>query len=213
MAGMANAVSNVNVNEQAGSTSTFHSSAVGGGGGLGIDLGFFSIGGSASGSSYDSKATHAFAHSLSQHADSSSRNMEVATRAASSTTIGEVSTRTHSEGDSEDQYESSSRTFVNPNRCHALTYLFYKLNKCQILKWELIGIDRIVLDPNAPTDVAAEQPAAVERRHRHPGRDPRHERQAAERPADRDGVARIRAVQPAPVQRRPLHGSSRQPRR
>jgi hypothetical protein len=158
MAGMANAVSNVNVNEQGGSTSTFHSSAVGGGGGLGIDLGFISFGGSASGSSYDSKATNDFARNLSQHADSSSRHMEVATRAASSTTIGEVSTRTHSEGDSEDQYESSSRTFVNPNRCHALTYLFYKLNKCQILKWELIGIDRIVLDPNAPTDVQLNNP-------------------------------------------------------
>jgi len=158
MAGMANAVSNVNVNEQGGSTSTFHSSAVGGGGGLGIDLGFISFGGSASGSSYDSKATNDFARNLSQHADSSSRHMEVATRAASSTTIGEVSTRTHSEGDSEDQYESSSRTFVNPNRCHALTYLFYKLNKCQILRWELIGIDRIVLDPNAPTDVQLNNP-------------------------------------------------------
>lgn len=158
MAGMANAVSNVNVNEQAGATSTFHSSAVGGGGGLGIDLGFFSIGGSASGSSYDSKATSDFAHSLSQHADSSSRHMEVATRAASSTSIGEVSTRAHSEGSSEDQYESSSRTFVNPNRCHALTYLFYKLNKCQTLRWELIGIDRIVLDPAAPTDVQLNNP-------------------------------------------------------
>jgi hypothetical protein len=158
MAGMANAVSNVNVNEQAGATSTFHSSAMGGGGGLGIDLGFFSIGGSASGSSYDSKATSQFARNLSQHADSSSRHMEVATRAASSTSIGEVSTRSHSEGSSEDQYESSSRLFTNPNRCHALTYLFYKLNKCQILRWELIGIDRIVLDPAAPTDVQLNNP-------------------------------------------------------
>jgi hypothetical protein len=158
MAGMANAVSNVNVNEHAGSTSTFHSSAVGGGGGLGIDLGFISIGGSASASSYDSKATNDFARSLSQHADSSSRHMEVATRAASSTSVGEVSTRSHSEGTSEDQYESASRSFVNPNRCHALTYLFYKLNKCQILKWELIGIDRIVLDPAAPTDVQLNSP-------------------------------------------------------
>jgi hypothetical protein len=158
MAGMANAVSNVNVNEHAGSTSTFHSSAVGGGGGLGIDLGFISIGGSASASSYDSKATSDFARSLSHHADSSSRHMEVATRAASSTSVGEVSTRSHSEGSSEDQYESSSRTFVNPNHCHALTYLFYKLNKCQILKWELIGIDRLVLDPAAPTDVQLNNP-------------------------------------------------------
>lgn len=160
MSGMANAVSNVNVNEKAGSTSTFHSSAVGGGGGLGIDLGFISIGGSASASSYDSKATNDFARSLSQHADSSSRHMEIATRAASSTSIGEVSSRSHSEGSSEDQYESSSRTFVNPNHCHALTYLFYKLNKCQILKWELIGIDRIVLDPAAPTDVQLNNPPA-----------------------------------------------------
>lgn len=158
MAGMANAVSNVNVNEQGGATSTFHSSAVGGGGGLGIDLGFFSLGGSASGSSYDSKATSEFARNLSQHADSSSRHVEVATRAASSTSIGEVSTRSHAEGSSEDQYESSSRVFTNPNRCHALTYLFYKLNKCQILRWELIGIDRVVLDPAAPTDVQLNNP-------------------------------------------------------
>src|SRR5438034_1065056 len=73
--------------------------------------------------------------------------------AASSTSVGEVSPRSHAEGSSEDQYESASRVFTNPNRCHALTYLFYKLNKCQILRWELIGIDRTVLDPAAPTDV------------------------------------------------------------
>jgi hypothetical protein len=47
---------------------------------------------------------------------------------------------------------------VNPNRCHALTYLFYKLNKCQILRWELVGIDRNVLDPAAPTDVQLNNP-------------------------------------------------------
>jgi hypothetical protein len=84
--------------------------------------------------------------------------MEISTRAASSTSIGEVSTRAHSEGSSEDQFESSSRTFVNPNHCHALTYLFYKLNKCQILRWELVGIDRIVLDRAAPTDVQLNDP-------------------------------------------------------
>jgi hypothetical protein len=48
--------------------------------------------------------------------------------------------------------------FVNPNHCHALTYLFYKLNKCQILKWELIAIERLVLDPAAPTDVQLNDP-------------------------------------------------------
>lgn len=158
MAGMANAVSNVDVNEHASATSGFHSSAVGGGGSLGIDLGFISLGGGASGSSYDSKATSDLARSLSQHADSSSRHMEVATRAASSTAVGEVSTRAHSEGESENQYESSSREFTNPNRCHALTFLFYKLNKCQTLRWELVGIERRVLDPAAPTAVRLNDP-------------------------------------------------------
>ncbi|HSP72020.1 MAG TPA: hypothetical protein VLN26_06600 [Gaiellaceae bacterium] len=158
MAGMANAVSNVNVNERAGSTSSFHSSAVGGGGGLGIDLGFISLGGSVSARDYDSQAASTFARSLSQHADSSSRHMEVATRSASSTQVGEVSTRAHSEGESDDQYESSSRVFANPNRCHALSFLFYKLNKCQTLRWELVGIERRVDDPAAPTGVELNDP-------------------------------------------------------
>lgn len=158
MAGMANAVSNVNVNEQAGATSSFHSSAVGGGGGLGIDLGFISLGGSVSGSSYDASSASTFGRNLSQHADSSSRHVEVSTRAASSTSVGEVSTRAHTETDSEDQYESSSREFANPNRCHALTFVFYKLNKCQTLRWELVGITRRVDDPAAPTGIALNDP-------------------------------------------------------
>ena len=158
MAGMANAVSNVNVNERAGSTSSFHSSAVGGGGGLGIDLGFISLGGSVSASSYDAQSASTFARNLSQHADSSSRHVEVATRAASSTSVGEVSTRAHSEGESEDQYESASRVFSNPNRCHALSFLLYKLNKCQTVRWELVGIERRVDDPAAPTGVELNDP-------------------------------------------------------
>jgi hypothetical protein len=159
MAGMANAVNNVSLNENAAATSSFHSSSVSGGGGLGVDLGFISFGGGASGSSYDSHSASTFAHNLSQHADSSSRHVEVGTRAASSTQIGEVATRAHSEGDSEDQYESSSRLFSNPNRCHALTFQFYKLNKCQTIRWELIGIERHVLDPAAPTSVQLNPPA------------------------------------------------------
>ena len=159
MSGMANAVNNVSINENASTTSSSHSSAVGGGGGAGIDLGFFTLGGSASGSSYDASSASKLAENLSQHADSSSRSMEVSTRAASSTQVGEVSTRVHTESESEDQYEASSRTFTNPNRCHALTYLFYKLNKCQTITWELVGIDRRVDDPAAPTGVSTNDPA------------------------------------------------------
>ena len=49
--------------------------------------------------------------------------------------------------------------FSNPNRCHALTFLFYKLNKCQTVRWELVGIERRVLDPAAPTGVELNDPA------------------------------------------------------
>jgi hypothetical protein len=158
MAGMANAVSNISVNENAASTSDFHSSSVSGGGGLGIDLGFISLGGSVSGSSHDASSASTFARNLTQHADSSSRHVEVGTRAASHTSVGEVHSRTHSEGESEDQYESSSRVFSNPNHCHALMFLFYKLNKCQTIRWELVGIERRVLDPAAPTGVELNNP-------------------------------------------------------
>lgn len=161
MAGMANAVSNISISDRAASTSSFHSSAVSGGGGLGIDLGFISLGGSVSGSSYDARSASTFARNLTQHADSSSRHVEVGTRAASHTSVGEVQTRAHSEGQSEDQYESTSRVFSNPNRCHALTFLFYKLNKCQTIRWELVGIQRRVIDPAAPTGVELNDPPAA----------------------------------------------------
>ena len=111
-----------------------------------------------SGSSYDASSASKLARNLTQHADSSSRHVEVGTRAASHTSVGEVQTRAHSEGESEDQYESSSRVFSNPNRCHALTFLFYKLNKCQTVRWELVGIERRVLDPAAPTGVELNDP-------------------------------------------------------
>lgn len=158
MAGMANAVNNITVNQHANSTSGFHSSSMSGGGGAGIDLGFISLGGSASGSSYDAKSASTLAQSLSQHAESSSRSMEVSSRAASSTQVGEISTRTHTETQSQDQFESASREFTNPNRCHALTFLFYKLNKCQTLTWTLVGIERRVVDRAAPTGVSLNPP-------------------------------------------------------
>jgi hypothetical protein len=158
MAGMANAVNNISVNENASTTSEYHNSSVSGGGGLGIDLPFISLGGSVSASSYDANSASTFARNLTQHADSSSRHVEVGTRAASHTSIGEVHSRTHTEGESEDQYESSSRVFSNPNHCHALTFLFYKLNKCQTIRWELVGIERRVIDPAAPTGVELNNP-------------------------------------------------------
>lgn len=158
-AGMAHAVSNVSEVETSRSASSFSESSVSGGGSAGIDLGLFEIGGSASGSSYDAQSLSTFARSVSRHAESSSRHVEVATRALSSTSVGEVETRSHQEGESEDHFESASRTFANPNRCRALTFLFYKLVKCQTLRFELVAIDREVLDPAAPTGLTLAPPA------------------------------------------------------
>jgi hypothetical protein len=153
LAGMANATSDLTVLAGGSQTSTFHDSAVSGGGSAGLDLGFFSIGGSAAASSYDANSASTFASFLSQHAQTSSRHVEAGVHAAASTSIGEVSTRTHTASESEDQYESSSRTFSNPNRCRALTFLFYRIDKCNTVKFSLVGIDRRVDDPASPTGV------------------------------------------------------------
>ncbi len=157
-AGMAYGMSNLNVLDTTNASSSFSSSSVSGGGSAGIDLGIFSIGGSVSAGSYDSHSTNALAHALSQHAESLHQHMEVSTRAAASTSIGEVATRNHQQSESEDQYESTSRTFSNPNKCHAVTFLFYRINKCQTVKFELVSIDRRVDDPTAPTGVVLNAP-------------------------------------------------------
>ncbi len=153
MAGMARSMSDLNVVENTNASSTFSESSVGGGGGAGINLGFISIGGSASASSHDASSASTLARSLSRHAEASSSHMEVATRATASTSIGSVASRTHQQGESEDHFESASRVFKNPNRCHALTFFFYRIDKCQTLKFELVAIERRVDDAAAPTGV------------------------------------------------------------
>ena len=157
-AGMAYGMSNLDVLDTTKASSSFSSSSISGGGGAGIDLGFVNIGGSVAGSSNDAHSTSSLAHSLSQHSQSLQQHMEVSTRAAASTSIGEVATRSHQQGESEDQYEAATRTFSNPNHCHAITFFFYRINKCQTVKFELASIERRVDDPLAPTSVALNAP-------------------------------------------------------
>lgn len=104
--------------------------------------------------SYDASSTSSFLRELSQHASASDRRSESATRAASSVSVGEVSSRSHTQGESEDHQESSSREFSNPNRCHAVTYFFYQINKTQIVKFRIVAIRRRVIDPAADTRVS-----------------------------------------------------------
>lgn len=160
-AGMAYGMSNLDVLDTSKSSSSFGSSSVSGGGGAGLDLGIFSIGGSVAAGSYDSHSASSFAHSLSQHSQSLQQHMEVSTRAAASTSIGEVATREHQQGESEDQYEAATRTFSNPNHCHAITFLFYRINKCQTVKFELFAIERRVDDAAAPTAAVLSPPRSA----------------------------------------------------
>ena len=105
------------------------------------------------GGSYEASSTSSFLRELSQHASSSDRRAEIGTRAASSLSIGEVSSRTHTEGESEDHFESSSREFSNPNECHAITFYFYQINKTQTVRFKIVAIQRRVIDPAADTRV------------------------------------------------------------
>lgn len=103
--------------------------------------------------SWDSSSTSSFLRELSTHAQASDRRSEMATRTANSVSVGEVSTRSHAEGSTEDHFESSSREFSNPNRCHAITFYFYQINKTQTVRFRSVGLYRRVVDPAADTAV------------------------------------------------------------
>jgi hypothetical protein len=158
LAGMADSMSNLTVVAGGAQNSAYSASAASGGDYAGLDLGFLDIGGYVSASSYDANAASTFARYLSQHAESSSRKVEVSSHAKSSTSISEVASRSHAQGESEDDYEAASRVFSNPNRCHALTFLFYRIFKCQKVRFSLVAIDRRVDDPAVPTGVQLNAP-------------------------------------------------------
>jgi hypothetical protein len=103
--------------------------------------------------SYNASSTSEFLRELSQHVRASDRRSEMGSRGASTISIGEVQTRSHAEGQSEDHFESSSREFSNQNKCHAVTFFFYRINKTQTVKVTLESIERRVIDPAAETKV------------------------------------------------------------
>ncbi|HEY6082029.1 MAG TPA: hypothetical protein VIU45_01145 [Chitinophagaceae bacterium] len=120
-------------------------------GSVGLSL----FGGSADAStnasgSHNSKSVSDYLNEQRSHAQGAATQSVGETRKAHSVSIGEVSSRTHIQGESEDQFESSSREFSNPNHCHAITFIFYRLNKKQKITYELVEIERRVLDPAAP---------------------------------------------------------------
>ena len=100
--------------------------------------------------SHNSQSTRDYLREHRAHAEASDHMSVEATRKAHALSVGEVSTRAHQQGESEDHFEASSREFNNPNRCHAITFLFYRLNKTESVKFSLESIDQRVIDPIAP---------------------------------------------------------------
>jgi hypothetical protein len=160
MAAMQNSMSDLSVTDRAHSSNSesgkwdFHGDASG-------SLGFFSASADTNASgSHSGSSTSDFLHQLSSHAAASAHQSVQATHASASISIGEVSTRTHIETQSEDHFESSSREFSNPNHCHAVTFYFYRLLRKQIVKITLEAIERRVDDPAAPSRASLNPPVS-----------------------------------------------------
>jgi hypothetical protein len=148
---MSESLFDVNSRDETHSSNQSHAH-VDGHGDAGIDI--LGLGGSANMSgNFDSNSTSSFLGEHRQHAESSFHAAEMGTRKAASTSIGESQSRTHTESESQDHYESASREFENKNKCHAVTFLFYQINKTQTVKYTLESIDlRVIMDPDPLND-------------------------------------------------------------
>ena len=153
MASVHDFMSDVSVRDSTTATSASHGSAKGHGGTSGAIQSFFGGASVDVSGSYEAGSTNTFLRQLTQHASASDRRSEMGTRAASSVSVGEVQTRVHTEGESEDHFESSSREFSNPNKCHAVTFFFYQINKTQKVRYTIETIERRVIDPVANTRI------------------------------------------------------------
>jgi hypothetical protein len=131
-------------------------------GDAGGSVGFLSASADANAhGSHNAESASEYLQQHSAHASMADHLSVEATRKAHSISVGEVSTRAHQAGESQDHFEASSREFANPNQCHAITFLFYRIHKIETIKFELVAIERRVLDPVAPTPVLANPIRAV----------------------------------------------------
>jgi len=147
-------MSDLSIRDEAHSSNKSKGSSEGHGGTSGLLESIFSGPSVDVGGSFSAESSSDFLRELSQHAKSSHHRSEMGSRASSTVSIGEVQTRSHSEGETEDHFESASRQFANPNKCHAVTFFFYRINKTQTIKVTLESIERRVIDQAADTRVA-----------------------------------------------------------
>jgi len=125
-------------------------------------IGFFSASADTNArGSHNAKSARDYLREHRAHAEMSDHQSVEATRKAHSLSIGEVSSRSHQAGESEEHFESSSRVFSNPNHCRAITFLFYRINKTETMKLEIVSIERRVIDPVAAMPVQANPIRAI----------------------------------------------------
>lgn len=125
-----------------------------------VDASYASIGFAGGGNvnvegNFNSRSTSSFMRELSSHVRTAHDRSVQATRAANAVQMGEVQSRTHTQGESEDAYEASTRTFENKNDCHAVTYFAYQLVKQQTLKFRVVSVLRRVVDAAGDSSVVA----------------------------------------------------------
>jgi len=161
MSTMSHFMSNLTSRDYSTSSSHNSSSFTGGGDTSGV-LGTLLFGADVDvHGSHNASSTHSFLRQMSQHSEASHNSSIQATRASNSVSIGEVQSRTHKEGETESHFESASRVFSNPNQCHAITYLFYQIAKTQKIRFDLVSVERRVIDPAGNTRVASLPPRAT----------------------------------------------------
>lgn len=153
MSSMSDFMSDLTVRDSGSSDSSSRGSTKGHASTSGAIQSFFAGASVKVSGSYEASSTSAFMRELTQHASASEHRSAMGTRAASSVSVGEVQSRTHTEGESEDHFESASRQFSNPNHCHAVTFFFYQINKTQKVRFTIESIERRVIDPAADTKV------------------------------------------------------------
>lgn len=151
--GFAKAVTDIDISDSTSVDSSYDESWSEGGGGASINILGISIGGGGGGGSYSSKATYDFARNISQHAESASSYVAASVRASRSVSMGEVETRTHAEGESEQHFEASTRKISNNNHCHAVNYFVWQLMKKQKISWRLVAVQITSKAPSSPTDI------------------------------------------------------------
>lgn len=153
MSSMSNFLSDLSISDSGSASSRTNSTVTGHASASGAIQSFFAGPSVSARGTYSAESTSDFLRQLRSHARSSHFRSESATRTLNSVSVGEVQSRSHAEGESEDHFESSSREFANPNKCHAITFYFYQINKKQRIRFTIEEIERRVIDPAADTRV------------------------------------------------------------